>query len=302
VEGNLLIGKGWSIVPCLLLSGCVCGPPRVATDCAGGRVHHDCPCCAGAVSEYGVSADRIALSDELAAQGRRLESERQFDSAARFYRLAVKMSPGNASALNALGILSARQGKLSDARRALSRAVAVDPATPVYRNNLATVLVDQQRYDDALRQLVAAGGSQIGRHNLLHMLSVDFAHAGESRSLIETLMSQQVDDAVYFDPVDGEDGEDLTPPDDEQLPPLAPTADEDASPSADLSNVDSAAPTEEDTSPPAIEVPEADETVPRNTIPEPPKAANPLRHAPQNELPAEPAANTGSTLRLIPAR
>jgi Tfp pilus assembly protein PilF len=60
----------------------------------------------------------------------------------------------------------ARRGNLDVALGTLQHAVLLDAKNPLYRNNLALVLVDAGRPEDAFQQLVAAHGEAVAHYNL----------------------------------------------------------------------------------------------------------------------------------------
>ena len=82
------------------------------------------------------------------------------------YEQAANIEPNNAVVFNDLGLCFARHGELPRAQLALERAVAIASTSKLYRNNLATVLVQQNRYDDALQQLLAVLPEPSAHYNL----------------------------------------------------------------------------------------------------------------------------------------
>ncbi len=68
-------------------------------------------------------------------------------------RLAVEGNPQDAEALNALGLIQESSGRLAEAERSYRRAVAANPRVRGFRFNLARMLVNLGRLDDALAQL-----------------------------------------------------------------------------------------------------------------------------------------------------
>jgi thioredoxin-like negative regulator of GroEL len=85
---------------------------------------------------------QVAL--RAAADGRLAE-------AARLLAQVVSRAPGDAEALNALGVTLVRQGDLSGGTRALARAVAADPGLAEAHLNLAVTLDRQGRGGQAAR-------------------------------------------------------------------------------------------------------------------------------------------------------
>jgi Tfp pilus assembly protein PilF len=88
------------------------------------------------------------------------------DRAAEIYRQALQAHPGEASIYNDLGLCLARQKKLGDAMGTLRRATELQPTNALYRNNLATVLVDAGRPDEALSHLIAVHRPAAAHYNL----------------------------------------------------------------------------------------------------------------------------------------
>ena len=65
----------------------------------------------------------------------------------------------------------ARQNRLDDAVAELGRAIRLDAKNPLYRNNIAAVLVDQGRMTDALLHLRAVHGDAAAYYNLGYLLN-----------------------------------------------------------------------------------------------------------------------------------
>ena len=94
----------------------------------------------------------------------------QFGAAERLYRQAADSHPDNATAQNDLGLCFARQSKLDLAVQAMTRAVQIKPEKKLYRNNLAAVLVETQRFPEAFEHLAAVHGPAIAHYNLGHFM------------------------------------------------------------------------------------------------------------------------------------
>jgi Tfp pilus assembly protein PilF len=95
------------------------------------------------------------------------------DAAAELYRRAIAAHPKESAAYNDLGLCYARQDRIEDSIKALRQAVQLQPASVLYRNNLATVLVNAGRNDEALSELVAVHGAAVGHYNLAYLLYKD---------------------------------------------------------------------------------------------------------------------------------
>lgn len=94
-------------------------------------------------------------ADALTAFGRFEDRQGRLAEAARYYREAIAANPKHAGAYNDLGLCHARQGQLPQALELVQEAVRLDPERPVYRNNLARVLVEMGRPQDAVAELSA---------------------------------------------------------------------------------------------------------------------------------------------------
>jgi tetratricopeptide (TPR) repeat protein len=86
------------------------------------------------------------------------------------YKKAIKAHPRTALVHNDLGLCYARQQQWQPAIQSLNAAIGLQPANPKYRNNMATVLVELGRPDDALKQLTAVNSEAIAHYNLAYLL------------------------------------------------------------------------------------------------------------------------------------
>ncbi len=84
---------------------------------------------------------------------------------------AVQAYPRQASVHNNLGLCYARQNRLDEAVAALGRAIQLDAKNPLYRNNIAAVLVDQGRANEAFLHLRAVHGDAAAYYNLGYLLN-----------------------------------------------------------------------------------------------------------------------------------
>ncbi len=91
----------------------------------------------------------------LLAYARLEDRQGDLTEALKLYEAAAATTPDHAGAYNDLGLCLARTGQLHKSVGMLQRAVQLQPAKPLYRNNLATVLVELDRPDEALTQLKA---------------------------------------------------------------------------------------------------------------------------------------------------
>ncbi|MCI0359431.1 MAG: tetratricopeptide repeat protein [Planctomycetaceae bacterium] len=86
------------------------------------------------------------------------------------YQRALKSNPKSGLVHNDLGLCYARQKQWQRATESLSKAVEVHPTNPKYRNNLASVMVEMGRTDEALKQLAAVNSEAIAHYNLAYLL------------------------------------------------------------------------------------------------------------------------------------
>ncbi|MFW6170671.1 MAG: tetratricopeptide repeat protein [Planctomycetota bacterium] len=93
-----------------------------------------------------------------------------FSEAERLYRKAIEVAPENATAYNDLGLCLARNGLHKKSITALRHAVELKPDRKLYRNNLATVLVNEAQVDEALEHLLAAHPPAAAHYNVGYLL------------------------------------------------------------------------------------------------------------------------------------
>lgn len=142
-------------------------PPTPEFFVALARVHeqtgeHDM---AAAQYEKALALDKNHL-DALVSYAHMLDGQGQKVKATEYYVRAVKAHPQDASAANDLGLCYARQGKYELALEYLDKAVSLQPDRELYRNNIATVLVEIGRPDEAVQQIAAVYGEPIAHYNV----------------------------------------------------------------------------------------------------------------------------------------
>jgi tetratricopeptide (TPR) repeat protein len=99
-----------------------------------------------------------------------LDRQGKLDQATPLYQRAAQTHPHEAAAFNDLGLCYARRRMLNESIAALSDAVRLQPERELYRNNLATVLVEQNRADEALKQLQAVQADSVAHYNVGYLL------------------------------------------------------------------------------------------------------------------------------------
>ena len=91
-----------------------------------------------------------ALAWHLASAGKSL------DEAASLAKLAMRKAPGNDSFIDTSGVIGLKSGKLDVALQTFQQLVLRQPASPVYRTHLATVLLAQGNQNRARTELETA--------------------------------------------------------------------------------------------------------------------------------------------------
>jgi tetratricopeptide (TPR) repeat protein len=102
----------------------------------------------------------------LLSYGHLMDHQDKLADATKLYQRAVKSNPKEAATYNDLGLCFARRRMMADSLSALTTAVQLQPDRPLYRNNLAVVLVDQHRPDDAFTQLRAVNNEAVANYDL----------------------------------------------------------------------------------------------------------------------------------------
>jgi len=95
----------------------------------------------------------------------------QPDKAIEYYQRAATAYPQEASVYNNMGLYYARQGRLNEAERAMAQAVRIAPKNIRYRNNIATVLVDQGNVREAFGHLRQVHDEGAAHYNLAYLLN-----------------------------------------------------------------------------------------------------------------------------------
>jgi Tfp pilus assembly protein PilF len=113
------------------------------------------------------------------------------DLAVATYHKALKAHPNSALVYNDLGLCYARKRDLASAVAMLHKAVEIESGKPSYRNNLATVLVEAGRADEALRQLQSVHSPAAAHYNLAYLLN----HRGQA-----DLARRHLQQALELDP------------------------------------------------------------------------------------------------------
>jgi Tfp pilus assembly protein PilF len=95
-----------------------------------------------------------------------MDHQGKLAEATKLYERAVKANPKEAAAYNDLGLCLARRGMAAEAQTNFAKAVQLQPDKQLYRNNYATLLVDQHKPDEALIQLKAVNSEAIANYDI----------------------------------------------------------------------------------------------------------------------------------------
>ena len=130
--------------------------------------------------------------DVLRAAARMEDRQGDLRVAEYLYQQAVAANPQHAGALNDLGLCLARQGKLEPSVQMIEQAIQLQPGKPLYRNNVATVLVEMRHDQRALAHLAAVHGSPEANYNL-GQLFVQRGRAAEAAPYFQAAIEQKPD-------------------------------------------------------------------------------------------------------------
>lgn len=103
-----------------------------------------------------ISSGSLVHLAELYRDGRSAQEAGQLQQAAVLYARVLAIHPRHADALNALGVLRARDGQLQEALSLFDRAVEAEPRNASVRNNRGYALLLAGRLDEAETDLQAA--------------------------------------------------------------------------------------------------------------------------------------------------
>ena len=117
------------------------------------------------------SATGSTTCRELRDQGHESDRLGNLGEAERFYRLAIAADPTSAAAVNDLALCLARQGQLDSSAKTFMKAIGMRPDKPLYRNNIATVLVEMNLIEDAKSHLLTVYSPSTASYNLGHLLN-----------------------------------------------------------------------------------------------------------------------------------
>lgn len=94
----------------------------------------------------------------------------RLEVAEQMYRRAAAAAPQDAAVLNDLALCCARQGRMQESAAILANAVRLRPEKPLYRNNIAKVLVELDQPEAALFHLAAGHPPAVAQYNMGQLL------------------------------------------------------------------------------------------------------------------------------------
>ncbi|MBN1911422.1 MAG: tetratricopeptide repeat protein [Pirellulales bacterium] len=106
----------------------------------------------------------------MIAYGRFLQRRERLAEAESLYQKAARAHPQDTVVLNCLGLCHAQHDQLSQAVATFEKAIQIDPAKSVLRNNLAAILVDLGRNEEAFSHLRAVHNEATTYYNLGYLL------------------------------------------------------------------------------------------------------------------------------------
>jgi len=109
--------------------------------------------------------------DALLGLARLEDREGNLEIALQVYHQAVSRHPQEPRALNDLSLCLARSGQLDSSLQLLERAVQLRPDKVLYRNNIAKVLLEMNRKQDAIGHLYAVYPPAAAQYNVGIMLN-----------------------------------------------------------------------------------------------------------------------------------
>lgn len=110
-------------------------------------------------------------SEALLGLARLEDREGRLDEAVRVYQQAFAAHPQNVAVINDLALCHARKGELEYSLQLLDRATRIAPTKSLYRNNIAKVLTEMNRLDEAALQLATVYPPAVVNYNMAILLN-----------------------------------------------------------------------------------------------------------------------------------
>lgn len=120
----------------------------------------------------------------LLSIARLYDRQQQFPRAEEFYSKALAVKPA-AGTYNELAMVQQKQGRTAEAQAAIQKAIALEPNSLRYHNNLAGLLVSAGRSDEAVKQLEKVFPPAVANYNVarLHFTNQNMAGAQQHLQL-----------------------------------------------------------------------------------------------------------------------
>ena len=143
---------------------------------------------AGARSHYQQALELAPERFDVILQYARFrDRHKEWAEATALYQRAARSSPNEPSVFNDLGLCFARRNMLPQSLSALERAIQLAPDRRLYRNNIATVLVEMGNVDAAFGHLKAVHDEAVAYYNLGYLMLQKGESGAASRLFSEAL-------------------------------------------------------------------------------------------------------------------
>ena len=109
-------------------------------------------------------------ADALTGYAQLKNQQGAYGEAAAMYEKAAKAHPEDATVFNGMGLCHATHGNFERALPALEPHVALQPREMKYRNNIAMVLVEMGRYDEAFAHFRTLYDNSVAHYNLAYLI------------------------------------------------------------------------------------------------------------------------------------
>jgi Flp pilus assembly protein TadD len=133
----------------------------------------------------------------LASQAAGLERAGQVEDARKIYERLLEIDRRNPALFVKLGILASRRGDFHAGVSYFSEAAKLDPKSPHIRNNLATVLIQIGRLDQAQEQALTAlkaDGNSLDTLRILFDCAIRLGQPAKARAFIDKALALKPDD------------------------------------------------------------------------------------------------------------
>ena len=143
---------------------------------------------AGARSHYQQALELAPERFDVILQYARFrDRHKEWAEATALYQRAARSNADEPSVFNDLGLCFARRNMLSQSLSALERAIQLAPGRRLYRNNIATVLVEEGNVDAAFSHLRAVHDEAVAYYNLGYLMLTKGESMAAARLFAEAL-------------------------------------------------------------------------------------------------------------------